>query len=124
MRLLKGIAVLAMCVLGLSLFAVAKANQFGVADSRTIQITAPTRVGDVVLPEGTYRVLHTMQSQDHIMVFTQLHSKKPAEARVKCQLVPLTTKATRDEQAFVINAANERVLHTLVFKGDTAQHVF
>jgi len=124
MRSLKVVAVLAMCVLGLSLFAVAKANQLGVADSRTIQITAPTRVGDVVLPEGTYRVLHTMQSQDHIMVFKQLNSKKPAEARVKCQLVPLATKATRDEQAFVINAANERVLHTLVFKGDTAQHVF
>jgi|SRR5579862_7667283 len=123
MRSVKVIAVIAMCVLGLSLLAVAK-NQFGVADNRTIQITAPTRVGDVLLPEGMYKVEHTMQAQDHIMVFRQLNTKKPAEARVKCQLVPLTSKATRDEQAFLINAANERVLHTLTFKGDSAQHVF
>jgi len=124
MRSLKVIVVVAMCVLGLSLIAVAKQNQFGVADIRTIQITAPTRVGDVVLPEGTYKVEHTMQAQDHIMVFTQLNTKKPAEARVKCKLVPLAAKAARDEQAFLINSANERVLHTLVFKGDLAQHVF
>jgi hypothetical protein len=124
MRSVKVIAVVAMCVLGLSLIAVASQNQFGVADSRIMQLTAPTRVGDVLLPEGTYKVEHTMQAQDHIMVFRQLNTKKPAEARVKCQLVPLATKATRDEQAFLINAANERVLHTLVFKGDAAQHVF
>lgn len=124
MRSLRFIAVVAMCVLGLSLLATAKQNKFGVADVRNIEITAPTRVGNVVLPKGTYNVLHTMEGQDHIMVFTQVKTKQPAEARVKCQLVPLPKKAVRDEQAFVINAANERVLHTLVFKGDSAEHVF
>ncbi|MBV8051632.1 MAG: hypothetical protein JOZ80_10615 [Acidobacteriaceae bacterium] len=124
MRSVKVVAVLAMCVVVASLIAVAKENQFGVADSRILQITAPTRVGDVVLPEGTYKVLHTMESQNHIMVFKQLNTRKPAEARIKCQLQPLTEKAPRDEQTFLINAANERVLHTLVFKGDSAQHVF
>ncbi len=124
MRSFRFVAVLAVCVLALGLFATAKQNQFGVADVRTIEITAPTRVGEVVLPQGVYKVQHTMEAQDHVMVFTQLNTRKPAEARVKCQLVPLTNKAQRDEQSFVINAANERVLHTLVFKGDSAQHVF
>jgi hypothetical protein len=124
MRLLRFVAVLGMCVLGLSLFAVAKQNKFGVADTYKIAFTAPTRVGDVLLPQGNYQVLHTMEGPDHVMVFKQLNSKKPAEARVKCQLVPLPKKAARDEQAFVINAANERVLRTLIFKGDSAQHLF
>ena len=124
MRSLKMIAVLAMCVLGLSLLAVAKENQFGVADSRTIEITAPTRVGEVLLPEGTYKVLHTMEAQDHIMVFKQVGVKKPIEVRAKCTLVPLTEKATDSQKVYELNAANERVLHELIFKGDKAKHVF
>jgi hypothetical protein len=39
-------------------------------------------------------------------------------------LVPLTAKAERNEKIFDLNAANERVLHELVFKGDLARHVF
>lgn len=124
MRSLRVVAVLALCALGLTVFASAKQNKFGVSDSRSIEITAPTRVGNVLLPQGNYKVLHTMEGENHIMVFKQLKTKTPAEARVKCQLVPLAKKADRDEQAFVVNAANERVLHTLVFKGDSAQHVF
>jgi hypothetical protein len=124
MRSFRFVAVFAMCVLGLTLFANAKENKFGIADSRTITIAAPTRVGGVLLPKGEYKVVHAMEGQDHVMVFTQLRTNKPVEARVKCQLVPLTAKANHDEQTFAINAANERVLRTLVFRGDTAQHVF
>lgn len=124
MRSCKLVAVFAMCILGLTLFANAKENKFGVADSHTITITTPTRIGTVLLPKGEYKVVHAMEGQDHVMVFTQLKTKKPVEARAKCQLVPLTRKADHDEQAFAINGANERVLHTLVFRGDTAQHVF
>lgn len=124
MRSLRFVAVLGLCIVGLSLFALAKQNQFGVADVRHVEFTAATRIGDVLLPQGYYRVLHSMEGQDHVMVFQQLKAKKPAEARVKCQLVPLPKKAERDEQSFRINAGNERVLHTLVFSGDLAQHVF
>jgi len=124
MRSFRFVTVFALCVLGLSLFANAKENKFGVADTHTITIVAPTRIGGVLLPKGEYKVLHTMEGQDHVMVFTQLKGNKPIEARVKCQLVPLTKKADHDEQTFVLNAAKERVLHTLIFRGDTAQHVF
>ena len=124
MRSLRFVAVIGVCVVALGLVASASQNKFGVADSRTINLTTPTRVGGVLLPQGNYKVRHTMEGQDHIMVFRQLDARKPVEARVKCQLVPLTKKADRDEQTFVLNAAKERVLHTLVFRGDTAQHVF
>jgi len=124
MRLSRFVVVLAVCVLGLGMLAVAKQNKLGVADSYKIAFSAPTRVGEVLLPQGNYQVLHTMEGQDHVMVFKQLNTKKPAEARVKCQLVPLPKKAARDEQTFVMNLANERVLRTLVFRGDLAQHVF
>ena len=124
MNLSKTIAVCVMCVLGLSLVASASQNQFGVADSHNLQILEPTWVGGVLLPAGSYKVLHTMEGRDHIMVFKQVQTHKPAEVRVKCQLVSLTKKADRDQQTFTMNAANQRVLHTLIFEGDKAQHVF
>jgi hypothetical protein len=95
-----------------------------VADSRTLTLTSPTRVGDTLLPQGEYRVLHTMEGQNHIMVFKQLNTSKPAEARVKCNLVALNKRAEENETIYVLNAAKERVLQSLVFKGDSAEHVF
>ena len=124
MRFLKVVAVVAMCVLGLSLLARASENKFGVADSSRITFFDPIRVGDTLLPSGEYQVLHTMDGDHHVMVFKQLNSKRPAEARVQCQLVPLQKKADRTETGYTLNAANERVLHTLIFRGDSAQHVF
>ncbi len=124
MRLMKVAAVVAICVLGLSLLASASENKFGVADSQRITFTEPIRVGAVLLPSGDYQVLHQMDGSQHVMLFKQLNSKRPTEARVQCQLVPLQKKAGRTETIFVLNAANERVLHGLIFKGDSAQHVF
>jgi len=124
MRFLKVAAVVTMCVLGLSLLASATENQFGITDNSKITFYEPIRVGDTLLPSGDYQVLHTMDGSQHIMVFKQLNARRPAEARVQCQLVPLQKKAVRTETGFVLNASNQRVLHTLTFKGDTAQHVF
>ena len=44
--------------------------------------------------------------------------------KVTCTLVPLSQKAPENETIYELNAANERVLQSLVFKGDTAKHVF
>jgi len=124
MRSSKYVFMIGICVLGLSTLAIAGQNQFGVADSHNLNLSTPTRVGDVLLPKGEYQVLHSMEGQDHVMVFKQLKTKKPAEVRVKCQLVTLETRARQNEQSYVLNASNERVLHALIFRGDSAQHVF
>lgn len=124
MHRLRIATILSLSILSLSLLATAKQNQFGVADSRSVNLTAATLVGDVLLPAGDYKVMHTMEGENHIMVFKQVRTKNPAEARVKCHLVPLAQKATRSEQVLVLNQANQRVLQSLVFKGDSAQHVF
>jgi hypothetical protein len=124
MRYWKLLTVVVVCMLTVAAFAGTSQNKFGVADTRYLTFTEPMRVGDILLPKGDYQVQHTMQGMDHIMVFKQLDTRKPAEAHVKCQLVPLQTRAERTEQQFVLNAAKERVLRVLVFQGDTAQHIF
>jgi hypothetical protein len=124
MRFLKVLVVIAVCVLGTSLILSAGQNKYGVADTRQVTFENPMRVGDVLLPKGEYQVQHTMEGENHIMVFKQLRVSKPAEAHIKCQLVPLTAKADTTQKVYVLNASNERVLQALIFRGDTAKHVF
>jgi hypothetical protein len=124
MRSLKVAGIVAMCVLFLATVANAGQNKFGVADSHTLALTSPTRVGDTLLPEGQYQVLHTMEGQNHVMVFKQLNIGSPIQVHVKCDLVQLKQKAQKTQTTFSLNAANERVLQSLVFEGDSAEHVF
>lgn len=124
MRGLKVVCVMALCLLALSLVVSAATNQFGVKDTRTLSFDTPVRVGNVMLPKGEYKVLHTMSGDEHIMVFQQTGTKNGTEAKVKCTLVKLAEKAPRTERLYTTNDANERVLHELIFQGDTAKHVF
>jgi len=111
------------CVLALSCVAVAAEKGLGIRDVSRITFVAPMRVGEVVLPAGEYVVRHTMEGQEHIMVFESVKAKS-VSAKAKCTLVPLSAKAGRTESIYQLNAANERVLQELVFRGDTAKHVF
>jgi hypothetical protein len=118
------IAVTVTFVLIASMITIAEQNQLGVADTYRVSFPEKVRVADTVLPQGNYEIRHVMEGQSHIMVFRQLGTKKPVEVRAKCTLVPLEAKATEDKKIYTLNAANERVLTELVFKGDTAKHVF
>ncbi len=102
--------------------AAAGENKLGIHDVSQVSFDAPVHVGSAVLPAGEYQVRHTMEGQDHIMVFQRLRQKE--QVKVKCMLVALPHKAERDEASFQLNAGNERVLRELVFRGDTSKHVF
>ena len=124
MHNLKSIALFFVVSLCLTTVLQAGTNKYGVADVRKVTLTAPTRVGDVLLPQGDYEVRHMMEAENHMMVFQQLGVSKPAQARVKCNLVALKEKADQTQVIYESNGANERVLRTLRFKGDLAEHVF
>ncbi len=120
MRLLKVVVIL-FSVLAVCLFAGAADKNLGIQDTYHVTFDTPIRVGTALLPAGDYAIHHTMEGQDHIMVFQK--GKEPA-VKVKCTLVPLPQKAAATETIYVRNAANERVLQELVFRGDAAKHVF
>jgi hypothetical protein len=124
MRSVKTVALVVVCVLGVAVMLSAGPNKFGVADTRFVNFDEPISVGNIVLPKGEYRITHTMEGENHIMLFTQQRVKNPAEARVKCTLVPLPAKAERNETFYTHDAANQHVLVEMTFKGDRAKHVF
>ncbi len=112
------------CVLGVAVLATAANNKFGVADVHKVNFLNSVRIGDVVLPEGDYEVRHVMEAENHIMVFHKIGGRKVVDVKVKCELVPLTQKASQTQKSYVTNAAKEQVLRELVFAGETAKHVF
>lgn len=121
MRSLKWIALL-VCVLALIPFATA-GNNLGIHDTGRVIFVSPIRVGSALLPAGEYVVRHTMEGEEHVMVF-EAANKKVQPVKVKCQLVQLGNKADQTRTVYAMNGANERVLQELVFAGDTAKHVF
>jgi hypothetical protein len=114
---------IALCVVLLAVSAVADHNQFGVANSYRVNFIEVLVAGQL-LPAGDYQIRHTMEGQDHVMVFEQLGVKNPVQVKAKCTLVPLSAKATDTQKTYKLNDANVRVLSELIFKGDTAKHVF
>ena len=121
-QMFAGILIL-MCVFILGAVSAAE-NQMGIKDNYQVNFSEKVRVADTLLPQGNYEIRHVMEGSDHIMVFRQLGTKKPVEVRAKCTLVPLSAKADKNQTTYILNAANERVLQELVFKGDLAKHVF
>ncbi|MGA2101323.1 MAG: hypothetical protein ABSG34_09490 [Candidatus Sulfotelmatobacter sp.] len=116
--------VMGVCVFVVAIFsiAVAKENKLGIHEVSNVTFDTPVRVGNAVLPAGSYVVRHTMEGEDHVMIFQREHEKD--QIKVKCTLVALPRKAPRDEAAYQVNANNERVLQELVFSGDSSKHVF
>ncbi len=93
--------------------------------THTVNLIAPTRVGDVVLPQGEYQVRHTMEGEQHIMEFVPAGvSKSKNVTRVNCKLVPLSAKAQQTEVRYKLGDNQERILTGLVFKGDQEEHSF
>jgi hypothetical protein len=117
------VLVFILCILAMVSMAVAKQNPMGIREVSHVTFAQPTRVGGVLLPAGDYVVRHTMEGADHIMVFQAAKGKGP-EVKAKCTLVPLPHPANQTQAVSSLNAANERVLQELVFRGDTAKHVF
>jgi hypothetical protein len=115
------------CALGLTVLASAgnkDKNTMGVADVQKITFTGTVRIGDAVLPQGQYEVRHVMEGENHIMVFHQVGNSKAQDVRVKCSLQPLAQKADQTQKIYTVNSANEQVLQSIIFRGDSAKHVF
>ncbi len=117
-------ALVIFAVLILTGTAQAAAGTYGIADKRQVRFDHPVWVGTVLLPAGDYEVRHTMQVEEHVMVFRQMFAKTPAEARVRCTLVPVEKPIQQSQVGLAVNAAGEHVLHRLAFKGDRAEHWF
>ena len=111
-------ALLLMTVLGLGTMMWAQ-QAAGFKATRTVMLSEQAKVGTHVLAAGEYRVTHTMEGAEHIMVF----KKGKQEYRVKCNMEPLQAKANNTQFFYNNDASGQRVLQAMIFQGDTVRHV-
>jgi hypothetical protein len=122
MRLYKFFSLVVLGVLAFSLVASAADKNLGIAEHQRITFSQPVRLGGNLLQAGDYSIRHEMVGDEHIMIFKRAGGKE--EFKVKCTLVKLNEKANQTRTTLEMNAANERVVTEIVFRGDTAKHVF
>jgi len=118
MHSFKAVAVAVLLLCGL---AVATDKNLGIHHVARVSFETAVRVGATVIPAGEYKVQHVMEGQDHVMTFTR--TDKKLVYKVKCTLVALEHKAVQD-QVIIEASGNEHLLRELIFRGDTAKHVF
>ncbi len=92
----------------------------GVGQTRTLALFEKAKVGNTVLPAGSYTVTHLMDGSNHVLVFK---NGKNEVARVNCTMVELPKKADRTQQEYKTNG-EVRVLSAVTFGGDKFKHQF
>lgn len=120
----KGMKVLAlMLVLLAGVYALAadEVKNYGVGQTKSIELSQNAKVGTALLPAGTYKVTHLMDGGNHVLVFK--NDSKKEVARVNCTMVDLPKKADRTVQEFT-NTDSVRVLSGLIFGGEKFKHQF
>lgn len=96
-------------------------QQLKIGKKGEVSFSQPTKVGEVLLPAGSYRFVHRVTGDDHFVQFTQTSPGSRDFGEVKCQIETLSKKAsqtaitTRDEDGVPritrIEVAGENVAH-------------
>ena len=117
----KKIAVVAVVLLALGVAAFAADANASAGKTRNVVFGEKTKVGDQILPEGEYKVLHLVEGSEHTLVFKTLSNNE--KVRLKCSVENTGKKA--DDTVPEFNAVgNDRVLTALVFRGDPNRYTF
>ncbi|HLK33318.1 MAG TPA: hypothetical protein VKT29_09525 [Terriglobales bacterium] len=112
-------ALLLFTLLGLGMMVRAQ-QPTGFTGTKMLTLTEQSKVGAQVLAAGEYRVTHTMEGAEHIMIF----KKGKQEFRIKCNLEALNAKADATQLWFETDGNGQRVLTAAIFRGDSVRHVF
>lgn len=118
---MKKLAALAIILLFVVSVVFAADTTFGAGKTRNITFNADVKVGDKVLPAGEYKILHLMEGNEHTLVFKSLTNVE--KVRVKCNMVQLDRKA-EDTFSEYRTVGGDRILTTIVFRGDNFKHTF
>lgn len=89
-----------------------------------VAFSTPTKVGDLTLKPGTYRVQHRVEGEQHFVRFEALGSSgTPGQGEVQCKLEPLPKKASQTAVYTTKEDSGARVTKVEI-AGENAAHVF
>ena len=119
MRFLKGLG-LFLCSLA-SVRSPAGDNKLGIHEVSHVKFDSVVHVGNAVLPAGEY-IVGTPWKGKNMSWSSRTSTRKILQGEMHAGSAG--QEGGHDEELYQLNAGNERVLQELVFRGDTAKHVF
>ena len=98
-------------------------QQLKIGKKGQMSFSQPTKVGEVLLPAGSYRFMHRVAGDDHFVQFTQTSPGSRDFGEVKCQIEPLSKKASQTAITTMDEAGVQRITRIEV-AGENVAHVF
>lgn len=98
-------------------------QQLKVGKSGEMTLSQPTKIGEVLLPPGSYRFVHRVEGGDHFVKFTQTSRAGRDFGEIKCQIEPLPAKVKQTSIATIDDGGTRRITRIEV-AGENVAHVF
>ena len=104
-----------------------------VNDQAEVKFSSDTRVGDLSLKRGKYRLKHVVEGEEHFIAFTRIDQPgKQADSatanqealRARCKLEPLSKPAKHTEFYTAVSVRGDRTVERLQVQGENVKHVF
>jgi hypothetical protein len=109
-------------------------KEFTIGKKGEIHFNVPVRAGDTLLQPGMYQLQHTVEGNDHVVIFKAMempagyrHSNTPVakdvSARIKCKVVA-AEKVNKTNITLRTNAAGEKEIAEVQVAGEAFKHLF
>jgi hypothetical protein len=110
-----------------------KTKDFTIGKKGVIHFNVPVRAGDTLLQPGMYQLQHTVEGNDHVVIFKSVampagyrHGNTPVSndvtARIKCKVVA-AEKVNRTQITLRTNAAGEKEIVEVQVAGEAFRHL-
>lgn len=113
-----------MCLFSSLALAAEHEHMMKVGKKGEVVFSAPTKVGDLTLKPGTYRVQHRVEGEQHFIRFEALGaSGTPGPGEVQCKVEPLSKKVSQTAVYTTTEDTGSRVTKVEI-GGENVAHVF
>ncbi len=97
-------------------------RQLKVGKTGEIHFTQPHKIGDVVLPSGTYRLVHRTEGEKHFIRFKQIDGRL-VTGEIECRIEPLPEKVAHTSVTVMPEAGTLRIVR-IEIAGENVAHLF
>ena len=97
-------------------------QQLKIGKKGEVSFSQPTKVGDVLLPAGSYQFIHRVNGDDHFVQFNQTNPGG-RDFEVKCQIETLSKKASHNGITTIEEGGVRRITR-IEIAGENVAHVF
>jgi hypothetical protein len=98
-------------------------QQLKIGKKGEVTFSQPTKVGEVLLPAGSYRFLHRVSGNDHFVQFTQTNSRSGDFSEVKCR-IELLPKKVSQTATYITTEDGVRRITRIEVAGENVAHIF